>query len=211
MAGAAFDLAVMPMAPAAAAAARPEVARRLAKRAEPERWLRVDRRSLPEFLGHAVVRAHRVQTAEVEVRVVDEAGRTDGCWARAFDEDGALVALAPLRARGRDGTALLLVAPEVIDDVSVDVTDQPGLPRASVAFEAVQHAIAEGRDAASAERVGDRKETAMRWHRCAQQWSTAGDETRANTAAEYSAAAVTGRGGDRRIPPALIADRIDPA
>jgi hypothetical protein len=204
-AGGAYDLA----APAAPAAASRILARRSRPSLSRERWLRVDRRSLPGILEHAVVRAQRVHTAEAEVRVVGEGERATSCWARAFDGDGTIIAMAPLRSQGRDAVAVLLVAPEIIDDVSVDVTDQPGLSRLSPAFESVQRAILDGRDAASAERAGDRKEAAISWHRSGINWREAGDDTRANTAAEFASGGVRGRRGGDRIPRALVADRVE--
>jgi hypothetical protein len=204
--GAAFDLAR----PAAAAVAAAPMRRKLAAHEEP-RWVRVDRRALPAILHHAVVRAERIHVAEVEVRVMGESDRTAGCWARAFDSDGTILAMAPLYEQAGDGRARLLVAPHLMDGVSVDITDQPGLPRPSAALEHVEAAIAAGRAAASAERAGVRKDAVMQWHRSAQHWQGAGDETRAGTAAEYASGAVQGRGGVPRVPPPLVADRLPSA
>jgi hypothetical protein len=68
------------------------------------------------------------------------------------------------------------------------------------------------RDAASFERGGYRKESAMAWHRSGEQWRAAEDVTRAATADEYAAGRITRRGTDypaERIPAPLVADRVE--
>jgi hypothetical protein len=201
----------------AAFAAMPAMAAPAAGRREPTRLadrgpaVQVDRRTLPLAFTHTVVRAERVSMSEIDVRVVDEAVRSEGCWARAFDGTGTLLAMAPLRPLKRDGRAQLLVAPEVMDEVVVDVIDQPGRRRPSSALDAVEAAIVDGRDAARFERIGERKEAAMAWHRAAEHWNGAGDVTRSATAHEYARGRLGRRGTadpSARIPGPLVADRV---
>src|SRR5262249_5040586 len=89
------------MAERATPAMAPGSARRLMAREE-DRRVRVDRRSLPSSLESAEVRAHRATAGEVEVRVVGRHDASTGCWARAFDRDGTMVAMAPLRSMSPD-------------------------------------------------------------------------------------------------------------
>jgi hypothetical protein len=172
----------------------------------------VDRRALPSTLRTADVRAQQVTAAEIEVRVADADVPAEGCWTRAFDHVGTLVAMAPLHVVGRDAGALLLVAPDIMNGVEIDVTDLPGVRRPSRALGSVGAAIVQGRRAASAERSGRVADAAVAWRRSADLWHEAGDATRSSTAETYAAATFargqSGRGADR-IPQALVADRID--
>jgi hypothetical protein len=203
-----FELAAEMM-PATAAAAAPAPGRRMARMPKPSPPVRVDRRTLPTVFEHSVVDAQRVSIGEVEVRVRDERERAAGCWARAFDADGTLVAMSPLRVSGPDAGALLLVSPELIDDLVVDVIDQPGVRRPSVVLAAVEAAIDTGRNAARHERAGNVKEAAVQWGRAAQQWQTAGDVTRPDTARSYASGQFRGGRGGGRIPSPLVADRVE--
>lgn len=191
--------------------AAPVSRRRVMRVAEERPPVPIDRRTLPLVFTHSLVLAERVSASEIDVRIVGESARSAGCWARAFNADGTLVALAPLRAQKRDGQALLLVAPEMVDEIVVDVIDQPGIRRPSRALDAVEAAIVDGRDAASFERAGDRKEAAMAWHRSAEHWDGAGDVTRTATAHEYAEGRLGRRGTDdpsARIPRPLVSDRV---
>ena len=84
-----------------AAAAAPGTRRvRLARESE----VNVDRRTLPLLFEHTDLRARRISASEIDVRLAGEPARGVGCWARAFDRDGTLLALSPLRAHGRTPT-----------------------------------------------------------------------------------------------------------
>jgi hypothetical protein len=165
------------------AAGAPMLQREAAPR--PRRLLPVDRRWVPAELAHVGIAAVRTAPCEYEVRLDMGADVADRCWARAFDTDGALVALAPFRVAKRDGRALLLVPPHV-DGPDIDVTAEPAMARPSSAFEAVERAITVGRRAAQHDRTGDRAGSSRAWTTCAEEWSHAGDAVRAQLAVRYS-------------------------
>lgn len=130
-------------------------------------------------------------------------------WARSFDVDGTIVAAAPLLADDHDSgrgdvVARLLVPPSKLREATFDITDRPSEPRVSSVARSTVEAIAHGRRAARAERLGDRKEAYSRWGRSADTWRTAGDDERALTARRYA------EDGDRggRIPRPLLADPL---
>jgi hypothetical protein len=169
----------------------------------------VDRRTLPVALERAVIASKRVSVSEIEVSVRDEYDRAELCWARVFDGDGTLVAMAPFRQSGRLATALLLVSPEALPRAVVDVVDQPTVRRPSAELTSVESAIVAGREAASHERAGRRNEASASWSRSAAAWDAAGDVTRAGTARSYAdGRALRTSGWGPRIPRPLIADRI---
>jgi hypothetical protein len=175
----------------------------------------VDVGSLPGALAEAPVAASRIGAAEVEVRIDGWAWRRGGLWARAFHRrDGGLLAVAPVRADLGDATARLLVPPDAIRRLEVDVTDRPEMPRASPALAFMQRAIHLGRLAAQAERLRDLASANLRWRQSARHWARAGDDKRAE------AARALGDGGigsltldDRRRPnepgAPLVVDLID--
>lgn len=143
----------------------------------------IDVGSLPGALAEAPIAAYRRGPAEVVVRIDGWAVRRGGLWARTFHSgDGSLLAVAPLRADVGDAVARLLVPPEAIHRLEVDVTDRPELPRPSPALGATQRAIHVGRFAAQAERLGDVASAAQRWRQSARLWSQAGDDERAEMA-----------------------------
>ena len=187
-----FDL--VEAAPMAAAA--PLLLREVAAR--PRRMLPVDRRSVPPELAHIGIAAVQTASCEYEVRLDKGADFAERCWARAFDGEGALVALAPFRVAKRDGRALLLV-PAQPGDPDIDVTAEPAMARPSTAYEAVERAISIGREAAQHDRTGDRTSSSRTWGWCAEEWSAAGDEIRAQLAVRYA------RGEDaERIPAPIV-------
>jgi hypothetical protein len=167
--------------------------------------------TLPGSLAEAPVAASRTGSSEVEVRIDGWAERRGGLWARAFlAGDGSLLAVAPLRANARDAAARLLVPPNAIGRLEVDVTDQPELPRPSPALAAVQRAIHLGRAAAQAQRLGDSTTANLRWRQCARHWHRAGDHKRAELAHAFGAEAARSPGrrqAHQAIPP-LVADLV---
>jgi hypothetical protein len=191
---------------------RPAVA--AADRPSPLRRIPVDVGSLPGSLAEAPLAASRTGPAEVEVRIDGWAWRRGGLWARAFlAGDGGLVAVAPFRADLGDAIARLLVPPDAIRRLEVDVTDRPEMPRPSPALAATQRAIHLGRSAAQAERLGDRANATLRWRQCARQWARAGDDDRAEAAHAFGDRGAESLPWNRRrshepVPP-LVVDLID--
>jgi hypothetical protein len=175
----------------------------------------VDVGSLPGALAEASVAASRTGPAEVEVRIDGWAWRRGGLWARAFHRrDGSLLAVAAFRADLGDATARLLVPPDAIHLLEVDVTDQPELPRPSPALASMQRAIYLGRLAAQAERLRDVASASLRWRQCARQWARAGDDERAEEARALGAGGTRSLAlNDRRRPnepgAPLVVDLID--
>jgi hypothetical protein len=152
-------------------------------RSSPLRRVPVDVGSLPGALAEAPIAAHRRGPAEVEVRIDGWAERRGGLWARTFHAgDGGLLAVAPFRADVGDAVARLLVPPDAIHRLEVDVTDRPELPRRSRALAAMERAIHVGRFAAQAGRLGDPASATQRWRQCARLWSESGDHERAELA-----------------------------
>ncbi|MGH9227952.1 MAG: hypothetical protein ACRD07_04320 [Acidimicrobiales bacterium] len=175
----------------------------------------VDVGSLPGALAEAPVAASRTGPAEIEVRIDGWAWRRGGLWARAFlAGDGSLLAVAPFRADMGDATARLLVPPDAIRRLEVDVTDRPEMPRPSPALASMQRAIHRGRLAAQAERLRDLASANLRWRQCARQWARAGDDERAEVARAFGERrAESPASGDRRWPnepgAPLVVDLID--
>lgn len=150
------------------------------------RRVRVDVRALPGGLADDPPVARRAGVSEVEVRIPAGAERRHDLWARAFQtRHDVLLAAAPFRREDGDAVARLLLSPHDMRNVEVDVTDRPELPRPSAVLCAVQRAIHHGRLAARAERLGQSLQAADRWRQCAREWTTAGDEDRAEEAARY--------------------------
>ncbi len=168
--------------------------------------------SLPGALAEAAVTGCITGPSEVEVRIDGWADRRPGLWARAFDaRDDTLLALAPFLAGGGDAIAHLIVAPEAIRQLEVDVTDRPEMPRPSPALAAVQRAIHLGMIAARAERLGSSRQAADRWRHCARAWGSAGDRARAEQARTYADHALTSDPDPLgRIVRPLISDLICP-
>ncbi|MDE0802558.1 MAG: hypothetical protein OSA99_04465 [Acidimicrobiales bacterium] len=173
----------------------------------------VDVSALPESFSVVEAAARDTRDAEAEVRIPGRADLAERLWARSFDADGTILAAAPLLAGEHDDernggrgdiVARLLIPPASLRGATFDITDRPAEPRVSPRARATVEAIAHGRNAARAERLGDRKETYSRWGRSADAWSRAGDDDRALTARRY--AEDPGQGG--RVPPALLADPL---
>jgi hypothetical protein len=185
-----------------------------ADRPRPPRRVPVDVGSLPGALAEAPLAASRTGPAEVEVRIDGWAVRRGGLWARAFRAgDRSLVAVAPFRADVGDAVARLLVPPDTIRRLEVDVTDRPEMPRPSPALAATQRAIHLGRSAVQAERLGDLTNATLRWRQCARQWARAGDDDRAEAAHAFGDRGAESLPWNRRrshepVPP-LVVDLID--
>jgi hypothetical protein len=172
----------------------------------------VDVSGLPGALAEAALAGRRTGPSEVELRIDGWAGRHHGLWARAFDAtDDTLLALAPFRGDGHDAVAYLLVAPDAMRQIEVDVTDRPEMPRPSPALALVQRAIHLGALAAQAERLTDVRLAAHRWRQCARNWLAAGDSVRADQARTYAGQADSSEDiarHDRIIRP-LVTDLIN--
>jgi hypothetical protein len=186
-----------------------------ADRPRPPGRVPVDVGSLPGPLAEAPVAASRTGPAEVEVRIDGWAWRRGGLWARAFHAgDGSLLAVAPFRADMGDATARLLVPPDAIRCLEVDLTDRPEMPRPSPALVSMQRAIHLGRLAAQAERLRDLASANLRWRQCARQWARAGDDERAEAARAFGDSGAKSLAlKDRRRPnepgAPLVVDLID--
>lgn len=173
----------------------------------------IDVSALPESFAVVEAAARDTRDAEAEVRIPGRPDLAERLWARSFAADGTIVAAAPLladeHADDRDGrrgdiVARLLIPPGSLRGATFDITDRPAESRVSPRSRATVEAIAHGRNAARAERLGDRKETFSRWGRSADAWNTAGDDERALTARRYA----EDLGRDGRVPPALLADPL---
>jgi hypothetical protein len=123
-----------------------------------------------------------------------------------------VVAAAPLLAAGTDAVARLLVPPEDLGDLEVDVTDRPGEPRPCSRARAVVAAVATGQAAARAERLCQPAAAEARWVDCALGWRVAGSPEQAARAEEHAdrgSARAQERGGT--IDPLLADHLIDAA
>jgi hypothetical protein len=185
-----------------------------ADRPSPPRRVPIDVGSLPGRLVDAPLAASHTGPAEVEVRIDGWALRRGGLWARAFPAgDDSLLAVVPFRADVGDAVARLLVPPDTIRRLEVDVTDRPEMPRPSPALAATQRAIHLGRSAVQAERLGDLTSATLRWRQCARQWVRAGDDDRAEAALAFGDRGAESLPWNRRrshepVPP-LVVDLID--
>jgi hypothetical protein len=167
----------------------------------------VDGATLPARFARARVAARATTASEIEVRVHGNAADAAGWWARAWSPTGVVLAAAPLRAHGPDAVARLLVPPAGLRAVRVDLSDAPAEPGPGAGLRAVAEAVALGRTAARAERLGHRSQARARWQATAEAWNRAGDPARAGLATEYA----RGRArvaATRTIPPALLADAV---
>lgn len=164
----------------------------------------VDAPALPERFARDRVAARATTSSEIEVRMHGRAVDAAGWWARAFNADDVIVAAAPLRSIGPDALARLLVPPALLRSVTIDITDAPGQPRTPQRLRAVAEAVATGRAAARAERLGKDRLAGERWRTAATAWSQADDQARAGLAAEYSLTPED----DERVPPPLLADAL---
>jgi hypothetical protein len=134
----------------------------------------------------------------------------EGLWARVLRRtDGLLLALAPFRAAGpdrADGRACLLVPPADSAELLVDLAVDPAAPAPSLARLGLDSALAAGRRAARAQRLGQRATAIAGWRECAQAWSGVGDDRRAAMATEYAELVLA-----QAVPPAtdpLVSDRL---
>jgi hypothetical protein len=152
----------------------------------------------------------RPSTHEIEVSLPRLADAVNGVWARVLRRaDGLLLALAPFRAAGpgrADARARLLVPDEASDGLLVDLTVDPGSPAPSADLLGFGAALAAGRRAARAQRLGQRGTAIAGWRECAQAWSAVGDDRRAAMAAEYAELVLV-----QAVPPTtepLVSDRL---
>jgi hypothetical protein len=145
----------------------------------------VDLDALPVGLEPTKVEARATTTSEIEVRVGAPVP-TKPWWVRVHRHDG-IVAVAPILPDGPNGgLARLLVPPDDLDRVEIDIVVRADEHRPSLAARAIGRAVRKGRDAARAER-GDRYADAeQEWGDCATRWEEAGDPTRMRAAVERS-------------------------
>lgn len=188
-----------------AASAPMEALPSLASRRPVARLLRLDVSTLPVPLLGREIAARSVREAEAEVRIHDLAHEAGTWWARAFDEDGTMLAAAPFLAVDGDAVARLLVPPGALRRASYDITDLPGQPRVTPRLHAVVDAVAEGQAAARAERLGRPQVAEERWHRSSNSWAQVGDKARTTQARDYARSFDR---GIRRVPPPLLADPV---
>jgi hypothetical protein len=151
------------------------------------------------------------------VALAGSTGAVEGVWARVVRRsDGLLLALAPFRGAELHGgeadgpeaeaKARLLVPGHDSRELLVDLTVDPGAPAPSAARLGFEAALAAGRRAARAQRLGQRGTAIAGWRECAQAWSAVGDDRRAEMAAEYSEPVLV-----QAVPPrteALVSDRL---
>jgi hypothetical protein len=165
------------------------------------------RRVLPADARPAVARQSE---HEIEVSVPGLGDALEGVWARVLRRaDGLLLALAPFRAAGpdrADARARLLVPGESSAALLVDLTVDPAVPAPSAALRAFEQALAAGRRAARAQRLGRRGTAIAGWRHCAEAWTAAGDDRRAAMATEYAELVLA-----QAVPPTtepLVSDRL---
>jgi hypothetical protein len=181
-------------APPAAASARPVA-----------RLLQLEVSALPVPLHGREIAARAVRDAEAEIRIHDLAHEADTWWARAFDEDGTMLAAAPFLPVDGDAVVRLLVPPGALHHATYDITDVPGQAPVAPRLQAVVDAVARGQAAARAERLGRPHVAEERWNRSGRSWAEVGDKARSMQAQEYASGMERGRD---RIPPPLLADPV---
>lgn len=166
----------------------------------------LDRRTLPSELAAEQIVVRATTPSELEVRIAHLVP-SDGWWARAYGPDDVIVAAAPFLTAQGDAVARLLVPPDRLAEVEVDITGQPGEPRPSRRLRTIADAVRHGQAAARAERLGDVRAARERWQRSSQAWNQAGDPARSGQAMELADGG--GRDRDRgRVPPALLTDAL---
>jgi len=166
--------------------------------------------SVPGALGEAVVTGRWTSSSVAEVRIRGWSDGRYGLWARAFDgADDTPVALAPFRSDGDDAVAELLVPPQAVRRVEVDIVGDHGQPRPSPLLAVMDQAIHVGRNAARLERLGRYEDAAQRWRRCARLWDRVGDDVRARQARGYAEEAdLTDQPGRSRVIQPLVCDQL---
>jgi hypothetical protein len=112
-------------------------------------------------------------------------------WARAYRPDGTLLGLGEVRAElaaggATAGRSRLRTGRVGIDEVVVDVAEDPSRRPSSAARRAFDAAAATGAAAASLERLGSWERAADAWRAAADRWDGIDDE-RARTARSYAA------------------------
>lgn len=166
----------------------------------------LDRRTLPSELAAEQIVVRATTPSELEVRIAHP-GPSDGWWARAYGPDDVIVAASPFLAAQGDAVARLLVPPDRLAEVEVDITGQPGEPRPSRRLRTIADAVRHGQAAARSERLGDIRAARERWQRSSRAWDQAGDPARSGQAMELADGG--GRDRDRgRVPPALLTDAL---
>jgi hypothetical protein len=158
------------------------------------------------------VRVLRPGEIEVSVRLDSgsaEPASTCDLWARITRRAGTVpLALTPLQPDDAEAPATvvrgraLLPLDLSVDDVLIDVTDDPGEPVPSDAAASLDDALAAGRAACRHERRGEELDASRAWERCADAWSVLGDEHRAAVARRYA----TGSHPGQVVP--FLADRL---
>lgn len=97
-------------------------------------------------------------------------------WARAFDQQGVMVALTCLHAEGDSARARLVVGADLdLVHTQVEVTAKPTLPPASPSLVGLRRAHDHAHAALRAERLGHFEAGAAAWRSCAGDWAELGD------------------------------------
>lgn len=150
------------------------------------------------FPPPGIARYRREHEIEVTLSPAMRHAIDGGWWARVVQvRDGLPLASVPVNEHG---IARALVPPDITPaHLVIDLTDQPGAPLGrSATGEAVQRAVAAGRRACRAERLGDEPQAEQQWHDSADAWRAGDDDRRAGMARSFAEGAVIYQGTDQR-------------
>lgn len=146
----------------------------------------VDPDGLPNGLRPEQVVARATSPSEIEIRVGAPVPATPW-WVRVHRHDDLILAVAPVLADGPDmGVARLLVPPDLLDHLEVDLAARPDEPRPSAALRSIDRAVRQGRGAARLERTERYADAERTWRDCARGWERARDMPRTRAALERS-------------------------
>ena len=126
------------------------------------------------------IRWEWLDSSNLSVSVKPQPNTAESWWVRCFTLDGqVLLSAAVIKDVTGDATALLLVQRQ---DVLLDIARSVNAPRLSERAARGQDAIAHGRSAGVAERVGDTLRAEQSWRACQRSYEAAGDLQRAKLA-----------------------------
>jgi len=121
-----------------------------------------------------------LDSSNLSVSIKPQTNTDESLWVRCFTLDGqVMLSAAVIKDITGDATALLLVKRQ---DVLLDIARSVDAPRLSERAARGQDAIAHGRNAGVAERVGDDLRAEQAWRACQQSYEAAGDLQRAKLA-----------------------------
>ena len=121
-----------------------------------------------------------LDSSNLSVSIKPQTNTDESWWVRCFTLDGqVMLSAAVIKDITGDATALLLVKRQ---DVLLDIARSVDAPRLSERAARGQDAIAHGRNAGVAERVGDDLRAEQAWRACQQSYEAAGDLQRAKLA-----------------------------